>query len=85
LIERLLDLGIAVERQTELVSFTNGENGVTARLRAPSGQEIDCEANYITGCDGARSTVREAIGTGFPGGNLSANLLRRRCQAAALR
>src|SRR6266481_1233373 len=68
LIERLLDLGIAVERQTELVSFTNGENGVTARLRAPSGQEIDCEANYITGCDGARSTVREAIGTGFPGG-----------------
>jgi 2-polyprenyl-6-methoxyphenol hydroxylase-like FAD-dependent oxidoreductase len=68
LIERLLDLGIAVERQTELVSFINGENGVMARLRGPGGQEFDCEAHYIAGCDGARSTVREAIGTGFPGG-----------------
>ena len=68
LIERLLDLGIAVERQTELVSFINGENGVMARLRGPGGQEFDCKANYIAGCDGARSTVREAIGTGFPGG-----------------
>jgi 2-polyprenyl-6-methoxyphenol hydroxylase-like FAD-dependent oxidoreductase len=68
LIERLLDLGIAVERQIELVSFINGENGVMARLRGPGGQEFDCEAHYIAGCDGARSTVREAIGTGFPGG-----------------
>jgi 2-polyprenyl-6-methoxyphenol hydroxylase-like FAD-dependent oxidoreductase len=68
LIERLSDLDIAVERQTELVSFTSGENGVMARLRGPGGQEFDCKANYIAGCDGARSTVREAIGTGFPGG-----------------
>ncbi|HEX9535404.1 MAG TPA: FAD-dependent oxidoreductase, partial [Stellaceae bacterium] len=68
LIERLGDLGIAVERQTELVSFANSENGVTARLHGLGGQEFDCEANYIAGCDGARSTVREAIGTGFPGG-----------------
>jgi 2-polyprenyl-6-methoxyphenol hydroxylase-like FAD-dependent oxidoreductase len=68
LIERLLDLGIAVERQIELVSFINGENGVMAHLRGPGGQEFDCEAHYIAGCDGARSTVREAIGTGFPGG-----------------
>ena len=28
----------------------------------------DCEASYLAGCDGARSTVREALGTGFPGG-----------------
>src|SRR6478672_7471862 len=68
LIERLLDLGIAVERQIELVSFINGENGVMAHLRGPGGQEFDCEAHYIAGCDGARSTVREAIGTSFPGG-----------------
>ena len=68
LIERLSDLGIAVERQTELVGFTSGENGVMARLRGPGGQDFDCEAHYIAGCDGARSTVREAIGTGFPGG-----------------
>src|SRR6266436_1837851 len=68
LIERLEALDVTVERQTELISFANGEDGVTARLRGPGGQEVDCEAKYIAGCDGARSTVREAIGTGFPGG-----------------
>src|SRR6266481_6653996 len=68
LIERLGRFGVAVERQTELVSFANGENGITARLRGPDGQEVDGEAKYIAGCDGARSIVRATIGTGFPGG-----------------
>src|SRR5258705_12057720 len=47
LIERLGTLGIAVERQTELVSFANSENGVTARPRGASGPEVDCEAKDI--------------------------------------
>jgi 2-polyprenyl-6-methoxyphenol hydroxylase-like FAD-dependent oxidoreductase len=68
LIERLEALGVAVERQTELVSFANEENGVVARLRGLDGHEVGCEAKYIAGCDGARSIVRETIGTGFPGG-----------------
>jgi 2-polyprenyl-6-methoxyphenol hydroxylase-like FAD-dependent oxidoreductase len=68
LIERLKALGVAVKRRTELIRFTDEENGVTARLRGPDGHEYDCEANYIAGCDGARSIVRETIGTGFPGG-----------------
>jgi 2-polyprenyl-6-methoxyphenol hydroxylase-like FAD-dependent oxidoreductase len=68
LIERLGALGVAVERRTELVRFTEQENGVLARLRGPDGEEQDCEASYIVGCDGARSAVREAIGAGFPGG-----------------
>ncbi len=68
LIERLQALGVTVERQTELIGFTEKENGVMARLRGPDGQELDCAATYIAGCDGARSIVRETIGTGFPGG-----------------
>src|SRR5258707_7061152 len=68
LIERLEALGVTVERQTELISFANGEHGVTARLREPGGQEGDCEAKYIAGCGGARPTGPEAIGTRFPGG-----------------
>jgi 2-polyprenyl-6-methoxyphenol hydroxylase-like FAD-dependent oxidoreductase len=68
LIERLGALGVAVERRTELVNVANRENGITARLRGSDDQEVDCEAKYIAGCDGARSTVRETIGTGFPGG-----------------
>lgn len=68
LIERLSSFGVSVERQTELVSFTNAGERVTARLRKADGTEEECEASYLAGCDGARSTVREAIGTGFPGG-----------------
>jgi 2-polyprenyl-6-methoxyphenol hydroxylase-like FAD-dependent oxidoreductase len=68
LIERLEALGISVERRTELVSFTDEGERVIARLRGPEGQEETCEASYIAGCDGARSTVRETTGTGFPGG-----------------
>src|SRR6202035_2594923 len=68
LIERLQALGVTVERRTELTGFTQAEDGVTARLRLPDGEAVDCEASYIAGCDGARSLVRETIGTGFPGG-----------------
>jgi 2-polyprenyl-6-methoxyphenol hydroxylase-like FAD-dependent oxidoreductase len=68
LIERLEALGVGVERQTELVSFAESEDGVTARLRGPDGGEHDHLARYLAGCDGARSNVRETIGTGFPGG-----------------
>src|SRR5258705_8702422 len=68
LIERLEALGVTVERRTELTGFAQDDNRVIARLRGPDGQEIECEANYIAGCDGARSVVREAIGTVFPGG-----------------
>jgi 2-polyprenyl-6-methoxyphenol hydroxylase-like FAD-dependent oxidoreductase len=68
LIERLTALGVAVERQTELIAFTEGEAGVIARLRGPDGQEAECTTSYIAGCDGARSVVRETIGAGFPGG-----------------
>ncbi len=68
LVERLEALDVTVERCTELISFAQEETRVTARLRGPDGHEVDCEANYIAGCDGARSIVRETIGTGFPGG-----------------
>src|SRR5580692_4606261 len=68
LIERLESLGVAVERRTELIRFSEQENGVIARLRGSDDAEQDCEATYIAGCDGARSIVRDTIGTGFPGG-----------------
>jgi 2-polyprenyl-6-methoxyphenol hydroxylase-like FAD-dependent oxidoreductase len=68
LVAKLKSLGVTVERRTELVSFTEHANGVVARLRGPDGHEQDCEATYLAGCDGARSKVRDTIGTGFPGG-----------------
>ena len=68
LIDRLQALGVAVERRTELVGFTDAGDRILACLRGSDGHEESCEAQYIAGCDGARSIVRETIGTGFPGG-----------------
>jgi 2-polyprenyl-6-methoxyphenol hydroxylase-like FAD-dependent oxidoreductase len=68
LIERLAAMGVSVERQTELIGYSDDGDRVTARLRRPGGEVEDCEAAYIAGCDGARSLVRETMGTGFPGG-----------------
>ena len=68
LIARLGGLGVTVERRTELVGFTERGSTVTARPRGVDGSEQDCETSYVAGCDGARSRVREIVGTGFPGG-----------------
>src|SRR6201996_117037 len=68
LVEKLGTMGVTVERKTELLGFTEKSDGIVARLRGPDGHEEDCETIYLAGCDGARSKVREAIGTGFPGG-----------------
>ncbi len=68
LVERLEALGVTVERRTQLIRFADNGDLITARLRRPDGEEFDCTAAYIAGCDGARSIVREGIGTGFPGG-----------------
>jgi 2-polyprenyl-6-methoxyphenol hydroxylase-like FAD-dependent oxidoreductase len=68
LIERLDALGVRVERLTELLGFSEQRDGMKVRLRGADGNEQDCEASYLAGCDGARSKVRELIGTGFPGG-----------------
>lgn len=68
LVERLEQTGIRVERHTELLDFVDDGHGITARLRGPQGGEERCEVRYLAGCDGARSTVRKALGAGFEGG-----------------
>jgi 2-polyprenyl-6-methoxyphenol hydroxylase-like FAD-dependent oxidoreductase len=71
LIERLDALGVKVERRTELVRFDQHPESVRAVIKRPDGSEEICEAAYLAGCDGARSTVREALAIGFPGGTYS--------------
>ncbi|MCW8085534.1 FAD-dependent monooxygenase [Sabulicella glaciei] len=68
LVERLAERGIAVERETELVGFEDRGTEVVARLRRPGGGEESCEARFLAGCDGARSTVRHLLGASFEGG-----------------
>src|SRR5271166_1529769 len=68
LIDRLSELGVHVERQTELLTFEDASGGVRARLKRLDGTEEMCASAYIAGCDGAHSVVRETLGIGFPGG-----------------
>ena len=68
LIDRLAELGVEVERRTELLGFEEAAGHVLARLKRPDGASETCEAAYIAGCDGAHSTVRETLKIGFAGG-----------------
>ena len=68
LIERLMELGVPVERRTELTDFTDSGSSVRVELRTVDGKKESGETRYLAGCDGARSTVREGLGLGFPGG-----------------
>jgi 2-polyprenyl-6-methoxyphenol hydroxylase-like FAD-dependent oxidoreductase len=68
LIDALASLGVTVERPVELTRFEETSDGIVAWLEKPDGTTKRCEAAYLAGCDGARSTVRGALGIGFPGG-----------------
>ncbi|MEU3614270.1 FAD-dependent monooxygenase [Streptomyces sp. NPDC006872] len=70
--ERLLEEYVAgfdtfIERGTELLSFTQDDDGVTARLRTASGAEEEFRTGYLIGCDGAHSTVRKGLGLRYEG------------------
>lgn len=68
LLERLQELGVEVERRTELLSFADQGDHVEAVLKHADGQQETCTALYLSGCDGARSPVRHQMGSGFEGG-----------------
>ena len=68
LIDRLAQFGITVERSTELTSCEVRRDCVRATLRRPNGDVETCTADFLAGCDGAHSTIRDEIGVGFPGG-----------------
>jgi 2-polyprenyl-6-methoxyphenol hydroxylase-like FAD-dependent oxidoreductase len=71
LVERLKDVGVEVERNTELLDFDQTGGRVRARLRMPGGAVETCESDYIAGCDGAHSVARKTLEIAFPGGTYS--------------
>ncbi len=70
LIEHLEKMGVYVERNTELIRFTQNENQVIATLNKDD-QIQTLTTPFIFGCDGARSTVRSQLEIEFPGGTYS--------------
>ncbi|HTB56407.1 MAG TPA: FAD-dependent monooxygenase [Polyangia bacterium] len=68
LIERLAALGVTVERGVTLTGLEARPDGVVAQLTHADGRGERCEAEYLAGCDGARSAVRHALAVDFGGG-----------------
>jgi 2-polyprenyl-6-methoxyphenol hydroxylase-like FAD-dependent oxidoreductase len=70
LVDQLAAAGVHVERQTELTELVENEGSVEVKLRNPEGSEaLSCQ--YVVGCDGAHSSVRELLGVTFSGGTYS--------------
>jgi putative polyketide hydroxylase len=62
------DLGADIRFGTELVSFEQDADGVTALIRSRgSGDERTVRADYLIAADGPRSLVRERLGIGHTG------------------
>ena len=72
--ERLLELGHQPEFGCELVGFVQAEDGVTAQLVGPAGEER-VRARWLIGADGGRSLVRHVLDIGFPGKTLGVSAL----------
>jgi 2-polyprenyl-6-methoxyphenol hydroxylase-like FAD-dependent oxidoreductase len=67
LCEHLQRAGLPVERGVELIGLDLDGDRAGCRLRHADGREETASANYVVGCDGAHSTVRERAGIGFAG------------------
>ncbi|MGL5829273.1 MAG: FAD-dependent monooxygenase [Angustibacter sp.] len=57
----LLDLTVAIHRPWQLLSIEPGHRGFRCRLSGPTGPK-DIIAQYVVGCDGSRSKVRQESG-----------------------
>jgi 2-polyprenyl-6-methoxyphenol hydroxylase-like FAD-dependent oxidoreductase len=66
--ERLAHLGGRVERGVELIGFRVEGDRVVAILRSSAG-DVEVEARFLVGADGAHSTVRRDAGISFVGSN----------------
>lgn len=64
--QRALDLGVTVERGVEVFGLEQDGSGVVLQVRNDDG-EWEESADYVVGCDGAHSAVRDLAGIAFRG------------------
>ena len=62
----LQEQGVTVERKVDFKRLEQDDEGVTAWLKGPDGEE-QVRCRYLVGCDGARSRVRAQLGIAFEG------------------
>ncbi len=65
--EALRARGVGVRWSTELVGLAQTSEGVSATLKCADGSTAAVRADWVAGCDGARSAVRSLNGVPFVG------------------
>jgi 2-polyprenyl-6-methoxyphenol hydroxylase-like FAD-dependent oxidoreductase len=68
LVSKLDAENVHIEWNTKLTSFIQDESGVHATIAHTDGQTENADFDYICGCDGAHSQVRQSLKLGFSGG-----------------
>ncbi|MGB6407492.1 MAG: FAD-dependent monooxygenase [Planococcus donghaensis] len=68
LVDELKKIGVEIEWGTELSSFADKGDSVTAVLKKEGLPEESADFEYLCGCDGASSMVRKGMEFEFPGG-----------------
>jgi 2-polyprenyl-6-methoxyphenol hydroxylase-like FAD-dependent oxidoreductase len=66
LAERAVALGVDIRQGHEVTGVDQDGTGVVVEVRSAAGP-YSLPGSFLIGCDGARSTVRELAGIGFPG------------------
>ena len=66
LVAQLAARGISVHWNTQLIALVQDEHCASATVQTAAGEAV-IEAAYVCGCDGAHSTVRQALNIEFPG------------------
>ena len=67
LADSLRSLGVTIQWATELVGLEQASDQVAATLKQTDGSIRKVTANWVAGCDGAHSAVRELNGIAFHG------------------
>jgi 2-polyprenyl-6-methoxyphenol hydroxylase-like FAD-dependent oxidoreductase len=66
LAEWVADLGVEIERPAEVVGLRQDDDGVTLDVQTSAGT-VGETFDYVVGCDGGQSTIRDLVGIDFPG------------------
>ncbi len=58
---------ISARYGTEMLSFSQDDKGVCVRVKPKDGEEYEIRSKYLVACDGARSSLRKALGIKLEG------------------
>ena len=68
------EVGAIIERDAIVTGVRQNEDGVTVEVDGPDGSRLE-RADFIVGCDGVRSSVRELAGIAFQGRSYNKSLI----------